>query len=71
MHRRSRKVIECHGKSKKVKEGHGRSFPSTRLTLKSYVWAGGRWVVACRIIMSDPVTVPFLWTLDLRLWTWA
>ena len=26
--------------------------------------------VACRIIVSAPVPVPFLWTLDFGFWTW-
>ena len=40
-------------------------------------WGGGLagWVVvvACRIIVSAPVPVPFLWTLYLGFWTciWA
>ena len=46
---------------------------NTRLTSseKSYGWVGvvvG--VVACRIILSAQVPVPFHWTLDFRLWTW-
>ena len=28
------------------------------------------WVVACKIIVSAPVPVPFLWTLDLEFGTW-
>ena len=31
---------------------------------------GNRGVVACRIIVSAPVPVPFLWTLDFRFGTW-
>ena len=30
----------------------------------------GGWWVACRIIVSAPVLVPFLWTLDLGFETW-
>ena len=37
---------------------------------KSYWWWGGGGVVACRIIVSAPVPVPFLWTLDLGFGTW-
>ena len=78
--------MEGHGRSRKVKEGHGWSFPITGLTFQvRKVMGGGGWggVVACRIILSAPVPVPFLWTLDLVLdlgpgfrtwiwdWTWA
>ena len=31
---------------------------------------GGGGVVACRIILSAPVLVPFLWTLDFVFGTW-
>ena len=31
--------------------------------------AGGGWV-ACRIILSAPVPVPFLWTLDFEFMIW-
>ena len=30
----------------------------------------GGGVVACRVIVSAPVSVPFLWTLDFGFWTW-
>ena len=50
-------------------EGHGWSFPITRFTFQVRKVMGG-WVVDCRIILSAPVPVPFLWTLDFRLWTW-
>ena len=33
-------------------------------------WNWLRLVVACRIIVSAPILVPFLWFLDFRLWTW-
>ena len=84
---RSEKVIEDHGRSWKVMEGHGRSrnvkegqgwswmvFSHHRIDIsgeKSY-WCLG-WV-ACRVIVSAPVSVPFLRTLDLGLgfgtWIW-
>ena len=58
-------------------EVHGWSFPDTRLTFQERKVIGGGvvgWgrVVTCRIIVSAavPVQVPFLWTLDFRLWTW-
>ena len=44
-------------------EGHGWSFPITRLTFQVRKVIGG--VVVFRIILSAPVPVPFLWTLDL------
>ena len=47
---RSQQVIKGHRRSQKVMEGHGRS----------WWW----WWVACRIMVSAPVLVPFLWTLD-------
>ena len=56
-------------------EGHGWSFPITRLTFQVRKvmggWWGG-WPVVCRIILSAPVPVPFLWTLDFgfRTWIW-
>ena len=65
-------IIEGH-------EGQGRSW-------KVFLWVVGGvgGVVACRIMVSAPVLVPFLWTLDfgfetwiwdsdlgLRSWTWA
>ena len=53
-------------------EGHGRSFPITELTFQVRKVIGG-WcgmVVACRIILSAPVPVPFHWTLDLGFGTW-
>ena len=45
-------IIEGH-------EGQGRSW-------KFFLWVvgGGGGVVACRIMVSAPVLVPFLWTLD-------
>ena len=52
--------MEVHGRSWKVKEDHGWSFPITGLTFQ----------VACRIILSAPVPVPFLQTLDLGFGTW-
>ena len=73
-HRRSYNVIEGHRRSWKVMEGQRRSrkvmdglFPSLDWHLrweKLWVWVGGG-CVACRIIVSAPVPVPFLWTLDL------
>ena len=30
----------------------------------------GEKVIEVRIIVSAPVPVPFLWTLDFRVWTW-
>ena len=47
-------------------EGHGWSFPITRLPFQVRKVMGG-WVVARRIIVSVPVPVPFLWTLDFEL----
>ena len=74
--------MEGYGRLRKVKEGHVWSFPITRLTiqLRKYIGGGGGGgggVVACRIIVSAPVPVPFLWTLDFGFgtwicdWTWA
>ena len=59
-------MIKDHRRSWKVKEGHGWSFPITRLTfqVRKVMGGVGEWVV-CRIIVSAPVPVPFLWTLDL------
>ena len=59
--RRSEKVMEDHGRSWKVKEGHGWSFPITRLTFQVRKVMGGEEVVvvACRIIVSATVLVPF------------
>ena len=60
--------MEGHGRSRKVKGGHGCSFPITRFTFPVRKVMGGGVVVvvvACRIIVSAPVPVPFLWTLDL------
>ena len=59
--------MEGHGRSRKVKEGHGWSFPITRLTfqVRKVIGGVGGGCVACRIIVSSPVPVPFLWTLDL------
>ena len=52
-------------------EVHGWSFPETRLTFQERkVFGGGGGVVACRIIVSAPVAVPFFWTLDFRHYTW-
>ena len=70
--------MEGHGRSWVVKEGHGWSFPITILTFQvRKVMGGGGWwwvvvgVVACRIIVSAPVTtVPFLWILDLGFGSW-
>ena len=68
---RSRKVKEGQGRSKKVKEGQGTSwmvFSHHWIDIsgeKSFWWVvGGGGVVACGIIVSAPVPVPFLWTLD-------
>ena len=47
----------------KVKEGYGRSFPITGLTFQVRKVRGGCWL-PCRIIVSAPVPVSFLWTLD-------
>ena len=53
-------------RSKKVMECHGWSFPITGLTFQvRKVMGGVGECVACRIIVSDPVPVSFLWTLDL------
>ena len=54
-------------------EGQGWSFPIIRLTFQvREVMCGGSECVACRIIVSAPVPVPFLLTLDLgfgtRIW---
>ena len=57
-------VLEGDKRSWKVKEGHGWSFPITRLTFQVRKVIGGG-CVACRIIVSAPVPVPFLWTLNL------
>ena len=53
-------------------EGHRRSYPNARCVnnVRKVTGGGGGWVVACRIIVSAPVPVPFLWTLDLGFWTW-
>ena len=54
-----------------VKEGHIWSFPITGLTFQVRKVMGGvvvRWV-ACWIILSAQVPVPFLWTLDFGFWT--
>ena len=57
-------------------EGHGRSwkvmealFPITGLTFQVRKIVGEWWggMVACKIKVSAPVLVPFLWTLDLGL----
>ena len=69
-HGKSWKVMEGHGTSRKVKEGYGWSFPITRLTFQMRTVTGGWWWVACRIIVSAPVPVPFLMTLDFGFWTW-
>ena len=67
-------IREGHGRSRKVKEGHGWSFPITGLTFQVRKvmcgWGGGGGggvggVMACRIIVSAPVPVPFLWISDL------
>ena len=51
-------VKEGHGRSWKVMEGHGRSRKVKEVC------------VACKIIVSAQVPVPFLWTLDLGFGTW-
>ena len=57
-------AMEGHGRSRKVKEGHGWSFPITGLTFKMRKVGGVvGGVVACKIIVSAPVPVPFLWSL--------
>ena len=62
------------GMSRKVKEGQGRSwmvFPITGLRFQvRKVWGGVGGLVACRIILSAPVPVPFLRILDLGFGTW-
>ena len=68
-HGRSWKVMDGHGRSRKVNKGHGSSFPITRLTFQVRKVMGGG-LVACRIIVSAQVSVPFLWTLDLGFGTW-
>ena len=70
-HRRSWKVMESQGRSRKVMDGHGWSFPITGLTFPVRKVIGGvfGWV-ACRIILSAPVSFPFLWTLDFEFLTW-
>ena len=57
-------------KSWKVKEGLGWSFPITGSTFQGRKVLGGGWVVACRIILSAQVPVPFLLTLDSGFETW-
>ena len=56
--------MQGQGRSGKVKEGHGWSFPITRLTIQLRKdiggGGGGGGVVACKIIVSAPVPVPFL-----------
>ena len=50
--------------SLKVVEGHRRSFPDTRLTFQvKKVMGVGWWPVG---LVSAPVPVPLLWTLDFR-----
>ena len=49
--------------SRKVKEGHGLTFQMRKVM-------GGGGCVACRIILSAPVPVPFLRTLDFGFGTW-
>ena len=65
--------MEGLGRSRKVKGGHGWSFPITRLTYQVRKVIGGVVVVvvACKIIVSAPVPVPFLRTLDFGFGTWA
>ena len=58
------------GRSWNVKEGHWWSFLITRLTFQMRKVMGGGGYVACRIILSAPVPVPFLWTLDFGFGTW-
>ena len=62
--------MEGHGRSRKVKEGHGWSFPITGLTFQVRKVIGGVGWVACRIIVSAPIPVLFLLTLDLGFVTW-
>ena len=63
--------MEVHGRSRKVKEGQGRSwkvFSHHYIDIsgeKSYGWVGWGGVVACWIIVSAPVPIPFLWNLHL------
>ena len=67
----SREIMKGQEMSRKVKEGHGWSFPITRLTFQvRKVRGGGVVVVACRIILSAPVPLLFLWTSDLGFGTW-
>ena len=67
------RVIKVHRRSEKAMEGHGRSwkvFSCHWIDIsgeKSYWWW---WWWSARIIVSAPVPVPFLWTLDFRLGTW-
>ena len=62
--------MEGHGRSREVKEGQAWSFLITRLIFQVRKVMGGG-CVACRIIVSAPVPVPFLWTLDLGLGFWS
>ena len=72
--------MEGHGRSRKVKEAHGWSFSIIGLTFQvRKVMCGGGVVVvvAYGIVVSAPVQVPILLTLDLGFrtwiwdWTWA
>ena len=70
--------MTCSSQSQLVKwYVHGRWFPYTWLTnqVRKVMCGGGAGVVACKIIVSAPVPVRFLRTLDLdlglRTWTWA
>ena len=44
------------------------TFPNLNQSNSIITGCGG--VVACRIILSAPVPVPFFWTLDLGFGTW-
>ena len=59
--------MEGNGRSRKVKEGHVWSVPITGLTFHVRKVMGGG-VVACKIMLSAPVPVPFLCTLDFWIW---
>ena len=56
--------MEGHGRSREVKEGQAWSFLINRLIFQVRKVMGGG-CVACRIIVSALVPVPFLWT---RIW---
>ena len=63
-----KKVRKGLRKSWKIIEGYRRSFPDTEFTYPVRKVMGWWVVVACRIIVSAPILVPFLWFLDFRLW---